>query len=52
MEQEKHVNVSYLNDEKLLEYQLAIQARLGELAVFNADCQAEWDRRYPPQPQQ
>lgn len=45
---EKHINPSMFTDEQLRDYQLEVQARLAELAIYNADCQNEWDRRYPP----
>jgi hypothetical protein len=46
---EKHINASMFTDEQLLQYQLAVQAVMAEVVVYNDDCQQEWDRRFPPQ---
>ena len=34
-------------DEQLREYQLNVQSYMAELAIYNTDCQNEWDKRYP-----
>ena len=44
---EYHINPSQFTDEELLRYHLEIQQRMAEAAIRNADCQSEWDIRYP-----
>lgn len=44
-----HVNVWHFSDEQLSEYQKNIQARMAELAIYNADCDVVWHERYPQQ---
>lgn len=44
---EKHINPSMFTDEQLREYQLNVQSYMAELAIYNTDCQNEWDKRYP-----
>ena len=44
---ERRINTRLFTDEQLRDYHLAIKARMAELAIYDANCQEEWDIRYP-----